>query len=249
MRPPAIAFAALLVTCGVAGARDERFYGHAFDLASDRYLYTELHAHRYDGARWLDGRIRYVGADGVELGAKRLDFTADPFVPLYRLDLAATGYAEGIERLSGGEALLFRRIDGRAPLQHARVPLTAPVVADSGFHGFLQDRFEALQRGETVAFRFIAAGRLDTYRFRARRVGDATFEGATAIQIVAEADSLLRVLVPPLRLLYDPRTRRLLEYRGVSNIHDPATGKPWQVRIGFHRTPPPEAPPLPPLDE
>lgn len=249
MRPTAVAFAALLLACGAAAAREERFYGYAFDLASDSYLYAELHDHRYDGARWLGGRTRYVAADGVELGFKRLDFTADPYVPLYRLDLAASGYAEGIEGWTPGEARLFKRADGRAPLQQARVALQAPVAADAGFHGFLQDRFEALLRGETVAFGFIAAGRLDTYRFRARRVGDAVFEGEPAIEIVAEPDSLLRLLVQPLRLVYDPRTRRLLEYRGLSNIHDPETGKPWTVRIAYYRKPPPGVPPLPPLDD
>lgn len=247
MRRLAVALAALLLAGPAVGARQERFYGYAFDLASDRYLYTELHAHRYDGARWLGGRIRYVAADGVELGVKRLDFTGHPFVPLYRLDLAASGYAEGIADRTAGEARLFKRAGGQAPLQQARVPLQAPVAADAGFHGFLQDHFEALLRGDTVAFGFIAAGRLDAYRFRARRAGDAVFEGEPAIEIVAEPDSLLRLLVQPLRLLYDPRTRRLLEYRGLSNIHDPETGKPWTVRIAYYRKPPPGVPPLPPL--
>jgi hypothetical protein len=50
------------------------------------------------------------------------------------------------------------------------------------------------------------------------------------------------LIAPALDLLYDPSTRRLLEYRGVSNILDPATGKVYKkVRISYSAKPPAEA--------
>ncbi len=91
------------------------------------------------------------------------------------------------------------------------------------------------------------AGNLDEFDFRARKVGDATFEGRPAVHIRVEPDSLLRWLVDPLDLTYEPVERKLVEYRGLSNIHDEATGKPYNVRIIYPTVPPADAPPLPGL--
>ncbi|HVT35134.1 MAG TPA: hypothetical protein VHE37_06110, partial [Nevskiaceae bacterium] len=95
---------------------------------------------------------------------------------------------------------------------------------------------------------FIAAGRQDTFKFRARRVEDQVIDGKTGVQFLIEPDSLLRWLVDPLHVVYDPAARMLLEFRGVSNVINPATGEEYNVRIEYRAQPPPDAPPrLPPL--
>ena len=69
------------------------------------------------------------------------------------------------------------------------------------------------------------------------------------MELRVEPDSLLRLLVDPLRLSYDVGNHHLLEYVGVSNIHDPATGSAYNVRIIYPSQAPPDAPKtLPPLD-
>ena len=87
------------------------------------------------------------------------------------------------------------------------------------------------------------------YRFRAQRIGAARFEGRPAVLIRVEPDSLLRWLVPSLELTYEPDERKLVEYHGVSNLHDPATGKAYNVRIIYPSKPPADAPPIPGLTE
>jgi len=92
------------------------------------------------------------------------------------------------------------------------------------------------------------AGNLDRYKFRARRVEDGQFQGRTAVRFRVEPDSLLRYLVSPLELMYDAESKKLLEYRGISNVHDPATGKAYNARIIYPDQPPADAPKvLPPL--
>jgi len=51
------------------------------------------------------------------------------------------------------------------------------------------------------------------------------------VRFRVEPDSLLRWMVDPLELTYEPAQRKLVEYHGVSNLHDPATGKAYNVRI------------------
>jgi len=44
---------------------------------------------------------------------------------------------------------------------------------------------------------------------------------------------MLRLLVPPVKLAYDLRSRDMLEYEGLSNLVDPQTRKAPVVRITY----------------
>lgn len=230
------------------GPRTARFYGYAFDLESNRYLYTELHEQRLDGQRWYGGTIRYFWPDGRQFGHKTLDFSADPGVPLYRMDQTDIGYSEGVVHIGAKEIELMRREPGENE-ERERVEREPLMAADSGFHGFIRMHLDELRAGQTISFRMAVPGRLDSVRFRLRKSGDTRMFGKPAVQLIGEPDSLLRLLIPPLRLTYSmERGGTLLEYRGPSNIRDPATGKTYNARIVYAPQPPPDAPKLPPLE-
>ena len=237
---------ALTATATAAGEETLKFRGYAYDLASNRFLYTELHQQRIVDQRWLGGTIVYVAPDGSEIGRKALDFSQDPFVPLYRLDLKPRGgYAEGISSLSAGRIEMTRRGYGARDVERASVKRPQHVAADSGLHAYIREHFSELLAGQTVRFVFAVAGNLDAYKFRVRRLSDTTFEGQPAVRFRVEPDSLLRWLFAPLELTYETGQRRLLEYRGLSNLHDPATGKAYNARIVYPSSPPAGAPPVP----
>lgn len=228
-----------------AAEQTARFYGYAYALDSARYLYTEVHEQRIVDDRWVSGRIRYFAPDGALLGEKTLDFSADPFIPLYDYALPALGYREGITKI---DARIGLSKTWRGKTETASVARREPIAADSGFHSFLRANFDELLAGKTVAFTFVAAGNLDSYQFRAKRIGDTTFDGQPAVRFLVEANSLLRLVAPNLELTYDPEQQRLLEYRGPSNVIDPATGKVYAARIIYPSEAPADAPkPLPPL--
>ena len=224
-----------------------RFYGYAYDLKSNKYLYTEVHEQVVSGGRWTRGSIGYLAPNGSSLGRKTLDFSADPTVPLYRLD-SSDGYVEGITA-NRDRVTVIRREKSGEELESKDLPKQGLLAADSGFHSFLVGHFDALLRKEKVRFRFIAAGQLDSYKFRAQRIADGVFEGKPVVRFRVEMDSMLNLLAGPLEVSYDPKLRKLLEYRGISNIHDPTTGDAYPaVRIAYYSVPPPEAPKLPPLN-
>lgn len=232
----------LLVGAGTTLAAEStvnRFYGYAFDLKTDRYLYTEVHEQVMEGGKWVRGKIGYYGPDGRLRGEKTLDFSADPFIPLYDYRLPAQGYREAITAIDANVSLL-KTSDGKT--RTAQVPKKDPITGDSGFHNFLRAHFQELMGGKTVAFTFIAAGNLDSYKFRAKRVEDTRFEDRKAVRVLVEANSLLRVVAPNLVVTYDPDEQRLLEYRGPSNVIDPDTGKVYEARIAYYREPPAAAP-------
>lgn len=222
------------------------FYGYAYDLKSQKYLYTEVHHHQMDNGRWLSGTITYYTPAGVEMGRKTLDFRNDRFVPVFRLE-QRYGYAEGVTD-SGDPVQMFFRTAADKPAKTGTTRKTDDMASDSGFHSYVRAHFAELMKGQPVSMHLAVAGELDNYHFRLQRGPDTQFEGRTVVNIIAEPDSLLRYLVPALTLTYDAATQQLVEYRGRSNIHDPVTGKPYDVHIAYYSLPPPDVPKLPPMN-
>ncbi len=224
-----------------------RMYGYAYDLSSGKYIYTEVHKQLIDGARWVGGTIRYFAPDGTQIGMKTLDFSADPYVPVYRFDLPAQGYEEGITAVTADEVRMEKTSDGKRSTGHE--PHVPGMAADSGFNNLLVEHLDSLVAGQPLKFQFAVAGQLGSFHFRTVRLAVLQYDGRPAVRLRIEPDSLLRFVVDPLVIVYDTQARRLLEYRGVSNVHDPATGKAYNARIIYPLNPPPDAPKnLPPLD-
>ncbi len=248
--PTRLLSAALISAAGLlpALAHATPFYGHAYDLKSGKYLYTEVHQPKLEGERTVASTISYYAADGASLGKKTLDYRADPFVPTFKFNLNYNGYGEAIVSNSGGKIVLAKTPKGGAAEERKSIEKSGLIAADSGFHHLVQSLLPKLVAGETVPFRFAVAGQLDAYKFAIKKTGEGSFEGKPAVKLLVQANSLLKYLAPDLQLLYDATSKRLLEYKGVSNIHDPASGKAYTVRIIYPSKPPADAPKnLPPL--
>ena len=224
-----------------AAQQIHRFYGYAFDSSSGEYLYTEVHQHAYEGERWLAGTIRYYSPDNQLIGEKTLDFSRDPYIPLFRLRLPGLHYEEAVTAVELNGIDMETLVNGHRLREH--LPHEIGMVADSGFYSFMVDHLGEIQAGHSVRFPFAVAGRLNSYRFRLVRQEEAQVDGHPTLRIRAEADSLLRMVAPTLSFLYDLQTRYLIEYDGVSNIRNPVTGKPYSaVRVVYPGKPPLGAP-------
>jgi len=237
----------LILVAPAAAAQEQtlRFYGYAYDLASDKFIYAERHEQNVRDGQWIGGSITYFDAGAREMGRKALDFSRDPYVPVYQLDLPASGYREGV-REQDGRWLMYRK-DGNEPEQTRTFEKRGATAADSGFHSIIRANLAKILGGEALHFRMAAAGHLDSFKFVVTRKADTVFEGKPAVLLEAGADSLLSLLSAPLLLTYEPKTGRLLEYRGMSNVHDAKTGEPYNARISYYSTPPADAPKLPAL--
>lgn len=234
-----LAALALLVPASAVTAQEvtERFHGYAYHLDSGRYAFTEVTERRLAGGTWVGGTTRYFLPDGRALGHKTLDFTQDPFVPVYRLDLAG-GYSEGITD-AGAIVRMIRQT------RTATVDKSGLITADAGLPRLLRAHFDTLLRGAALQFRVVAPTRLAAYKFRAVRIPDAPFEGRPATRIQVDLDSMLKLFAGPLQFAFDPVTQRLLEFRGTTNVLDPAARQPFVVRIAYFSAPPAGAPVLP----
>lgn len=209
----------------------KQFSGKALDSTSGQWLYTEQHRQVWDGDRWLSGTIRYVTPQGQLMAEKSLDFSQDRFIPLTRMAQAAVGHEEAITKISA-DAVTMETSDG-GQRKTDDVKRSSPMAADSGFHSFVVANFDALMAGKTVTLAFGVVSQRTTFRFRIKKTDVVEQGGQTRVSLLAEPDSLLRLLAAPLKLVYDGKTRDLLEYDGLSNLTDPATRKTPSVRIVY----------------
>ncbi|MEK8087093.1 hypothetical protein WNB94_11780 [Aquabacterium sp. A3] len=224
-----------------AQATSERIVGYVRDANTQRYLYTEVHQLQIgrDGAP-VTGTTTYLDPQGQEMARKTVDYRSHRTVPVYRLELPAQGYSEGITEV-GGTVMMFKTSQRTRQEERLDMP-EGHVAGDSGFNQLIMDLWPSLQRGQTVRFRLLVAGRLSDYAFRARHAGELTYLQQAATRIRVEPDSMLRFLVDPIDLIYDRSGRRLLHYAGVSNILNPATGEVYKrIDIQYGGEPPAEA--------
>jgi hypothetical protein len=242
----------LMLLCGAASAAAPeiwRFYGYAYELGSNRYLYTEVHEQYVDveNDRWLRGTITYYTPQGKLFGRKTLDFAKDPAVPEYRMEQYDLGRIEAITD-AGDPIRMLLKLRPDKPEKTGSIAKQPSMTSDSGFHAFIRNNFVQIMKGEVLKFSFAVASEFDQFRFKLQRIEDTTFLGKPAVQLRVEPATLLSILVEPLYLTYDPEDRELLEFRGISNIHDLKTGKAIMARIIYPPQPPDDVPkPLPPL--
>ena len=191
--------------------------------------------------------MTYFDPQGKKIGYKTLDFSKDSSIPLYHLILDGSGYEEGINAISSDQIEVFKRHATGEKLETASTDRSAAMAADSGFHAYITNHFAELMAGQTINFKLVVPGNLDAFKFRIKRIEDTSFEGAPAIRLRVEPDSILRFVLDPLVLTYEPKAKKLLEYRGIANVHD-AKGKAYVARIAYYNKPPADAPKsLPPL--
>lgn len=245
-----IAATLVLATAANAGDTDSKhcFNGYAYAQDGATLLYTEHHEQTIEDGRPIKWTVVYRSADADVMGAakgeivarKQFDFSANPTVPVYTLDLLGSGYREGIRHDSSKPNAgwrMIRRKSKDAPVESKSFTYKPPMAADSGFDPFVKEHFKALMAGKTVKFQFAAAGRLDVIGLRAYKTADTQFAGKPAVEFTAELDSLLRFVVDSLAMTYDPQSKTLLQYAGVSNLHNSA-GDTFPVVIKYLKQPP-----------
>ncbi len=211
-----------------------RLVGFAYDLDSAELLYTEHHDFRFENGQLVGDSVLYRRPDGEIFAHKTLDFRPDLFVPGFHTRIPELGYEEGL-RHEDGKLLLFRRKNGTARMQSKILETQGDSAADAGFHPYVQQNIARLLGGERLDFRFIAAGNLGAVTFKAQRIEDREFEGQPAVQFKVRVGSFIGLFVDPLYLVYDPDTRQLLEYRGLTNMRD-AQGDAIAARIIYPTT-------------
>lgn len=181
--------------------------GEAYDLQRGDLLYSELH---YCDQSGKSCRIVYQDQDGLPIARKIVDYSNNALAPALQFSDIRSSQEFSLD-LSRNKGL----------------------VVDAGFDNFIRSRWNDLTGGALVGFQFQVVGRDKPLEMIARNQLEAGCEAGELCLEVAVDSWLLSLLTRPIRLTYDRESRRLLRYRGISNIRDDDGGS-QQVEIVYH---------------
>ncbi|MDG2524188.1 hypothetical protein P6166_02295 [Stenotrophomonas sp. HITSZ_GD] len=197
-------------------------------------LYREVHWQREakDGAeRW----VLYQCPDGRPFARKHLPATSRPQARGYLLEDRRSGQRAEVQA-AGNRATIDWKEDAASTPRQRQLELPPEAVIDAGFDAAVRLHWAALMRGERVTLPFLAAGRQRFYQIQLRHGGAVRWQGQEAHAIEVSLDAWYGSLAPRLSLVYADADRRLLEFRGISNLRDPRGAYP-QVVVRFAAAP------------
>lgn len=221
----------LLLAGNVAAADGIRYeQGQARDPDTRRLLYTESHWTRLEAGLPVRRTVLYRCPDGTAFARKEISYSPSPLAPTFRFTDVRLGYQEGLRWRDGRPELWTSGRDGeRAQVLTNRSDL----VADAGFDMFIRSRWPQLSAGQRQSLRFAVPARQASYAF-SLRLGEAVrYREQPAQTFRLVLDGLAGLVAPEIEVTYGRDSRRLLRFRGLSNILDDAGEKPLKTLIEF----------------
>ncbi len=214
----------LMATPALAQTPEVERYEGVARAPSGKVLYRERHEVTQSDSRPLRAVTTYLDGTGKEIGRLESDFSKSPYAPSYRFADKRSGTTEAA--VVSGSTVKLRYRGSQKELQ---VDPGETLIVGQGLHHFVRLNLERLAK-KTTAVRFAIPSRLDTYGFRVRPLPSPR---AGVVRLRIELDSVvLRQLAPDLEVDYELTTRRLLRYRGVSNL-EAADGSTQDVVIQY----------------
>ena len=226
----AVCFAGLVA--GLASAADSSFTGYARSLDGGQLLYVESHAVAGLGTAAETRVVLYrCAAASAPFARKELDYGGNRIAPAFAFEDARSGFAEGLKRDARGLEV-FERAGTHARMRTEMLVRAQALVADAGFDEFVRTRWDSLERGEAAEVPFLVPSRLESVNFKVRKVGDASIEGEPANVFRLSVAGPLGWFLSDIDVSYRKRDRRLMRYRGITNIRN-AAGSMLEAQIDF----------------
>ncbi len=207
--------------------------GSAFSLGDGQLLYREYHYYSKD---LLDHRVIYRSPDDEPVADKTLDyrsgFTTPSFVQQDEL------YPQLIDVKLQEDRLSIKYVQKGDSPEKKTLKAKVPLVIDAGFDYFVRENWQSLiDTGKSMDFYYPAPTRLSLMELRMQhqpcseeiRPGE---EVSAECFTITSANWLIRVLIDPIEIAYDPQTQQLLRFRGLGNVFD-SGGSGMKVDIQY----------------
>jgi hypothetical protein len=218
-----------------------------------KLVYVEEHLFTYGPDHHLAKTttvFRRPGPDGKEIARLESDFSkyTAGFLPSYHLVDLRTQKESGLDWVTpipsapDGEGVIemFRKKSADDSLKKETMKVKAGMVTEEGIFFYIIDRIQEITTPDGAKVRMILPARLDDVGLRIRLKDqpkddgkDKTPKGPQVQTLKIDIDNwFLRIFVPSIEVDFDPATRQILEYRGISDINTD-DDKSQQVKIRF----------------
>jgi len=209
-----------------AEVRTEIHWGEAKD-EDGKLLYREKHEVKYENGRVKNSLTSYRDLSDDEFARLQSDYSMSIVMPTYVFEDYRTGEIQGL-RFKENRYQIFDK-DSQDDERTKVLDDDTNVYSCQGWHYYLVDNLDKVERGDDLIVRLIFPDRLRPYTFKIEDMGS---EGDTIRVKVGIANWLLSLFVPHLEIVYDKKKKKLIEYYGVSNIVD-TEGKLQKVHITY----------------
>jgi hypothetical protein len=217
-------------------AQELRFEeGVARDPSSKKTLYTEQHWIRSKLDNPIERLVVYRCANGTAFARKRVSYSKSLQAPSFELTDSRKTASEGLRYSASGPSLWYREPNVAAE-KNASLS-TKDLVADAGFDEFIRANWTVLRSGKETPLNFAVPTRLKAYKFNLKQIGENTFSGQPAVTFQLKIAGLLSLIAAPIEVTYHKNTKRLLSFKGLSNLRDDAGGFDLMTKIDFPTAP------------
>ncbi|HYQ21956.1 hypothetical protein [Stenotrophomonas sp.] len=228
----------LLHLATVASAAPLLYSEGVATLSDGTPAYRELHWRR-EAAEGSPRWVQYLCPDGRPFARKTLPGTAQAQARGYQLQDGRSGQAARVA-VEGSQIRINWKESSGEPERQARLALPPGAVIDAGFDAAVRAHWQALMQGDEVRLPFLVPARQRFYPVRVRRSAAVRWQGVPAQAIEVRLDTWYGAVAPRLSLVYADADRRLLEFRGTSNLRDAGGSYPIvTVRFAMPAAPQP----------
>ncbi len=203
------------------------YIGRAYDSKSE-LVYTEEHFEQWEGEQIKSVKTIYRDPQKQVIAEFNNDFTHSLKFPLVTFKDLRHGEEHGT-RLKDNLFSFYKKEDAQSIEQVQKYEKSDMSVAGQGFHFFIVSRLASLKQEEHGVVDFAIPGRLTSYQFK-YRVESLNDEEALIKLFVNNL--FLRMIAPALTMRYSLKSKRLLEYNGLSNLKN-VKGHTQKVKIVF----------------
>lgn len=208
--------------------------GLASNPETKQTLYTEQHWIRLNQVAPVERLVLYRCMDGTAFARKRVNYQPSAQAPAFEFFDARQGYLEGLRYIKN-KAALWHRSPGKQAEKNSLLDIQN-LVADAGFNEFIRIHWQKLRSGSALPLRFAVPTRLQAYKFSLKQTGESQLAGIPAVTYQMKLSGLLSLIADPIEVTYDKSTRRLLQFKGLSNLRDDDGDFALIAQIDFPKT-------------
>jgi hypothetical protein len=213
-------------------AQELRFEeGIARDPDSKKSMYIEQHWIRSNGETPVERLVLYRCTDGTAFARKRVNYQNNLQAPAFEFTDGRKKVSEGLRYAAAGPALWFR--GAGVSTEKVAALSNANLVADAGFDEFIRLNWTNLRAGKEIPLNFAVPTRLKAYKFNLKQIGESQFAGKAAVTFELKIAGLLSLIADPIQVTYGKNDKRLLSFKGLSNLRDDQGGFDLNAKIDF----------------
>lgn len=211
-------------------SRTEAFVGEA-RKESGELFYTENHKITYLNDRPTKIETIYKSEDGKKKGRLVSDLAFDPYCPPHQFKDIEANRSSSVEYIVGKSQVRVKNDKPGRSLEERVLTIDDLKVCAQGAFFFMQDNLPVFLNDDIRTLRFVVPPKLTHYGFRIRKINEDPDKDQITLRI--EIDNwLFRLFAPSIEADINTKNRRLMQYRGASNLMGPGD-KPVNVTIDY----------------